>query len=106
MKNLAFHRLLRLKMIILHQLSVHHLYISLQKVGRMYFFSNLGVKGLTDDVPLKVKIWLRRVQTRRPCGELSALYERADTEFERVELKRGFVMASVGGAVRLWDALI
>ena len=38
MKNLAFHSLLRWKMII-------QPYISLKKVGRMYFL-NLGVKGL------------------------------------------------------------
>ena len=45
MENLAFHSLLRWKMIILYQFSLPHLYIALYKVGRMYFW-NLGVKGL------------------------------------------------------------
>ena len=45
MKNLAFHNLLKLKMIILPILTASLIHFQC-KVGRIYFL-NLGVKGLT-----------------------------------------------------------
>ena len=51
MKNLAFHILLRF----LYQFSLPHLYISLEKVGRMYFLS-LGLKELDRSAWLALKI--------------------------------------------------
>ena len=47
MKNLAFHSLLRWKMIIL-QFSLHNLYLLFERVGRMYLL-NLGVKGFISN---------------------------------------------------------
>ena len=44
MKSFGFRSLLREQMIV-PQILIHHLYISLYKVRRMYVF-NLGVKGL------------------------------------------------------------
>ena len=52
MKNLAFHSLFKWIMIIYYQFSLHHLHISLLRVGRMYFL-NLRVKGLVASALLK-----------------------------------------------------
>ena len=45
MENLAFHSLLRWKMIMYYQFSLHHSHFFSLEVGRMYFLS-LGVTGL------------------------------------------------------------